>query len=210
MNSSSCIPARRRTAVISGFTLPEILTVLGIFSLLVAAMVAIQLFAGRIYGLAATKLSATTGAREALNAMRDNIRAANTVLVGTYSPAGGNGFSQISNGQPQIGNAVAVYFTTNAASSSQVVFYRDPTNPTNVLCSVSNGVVRVLASYMTNFYCFRAEDYQGNVLTNYLNNPVIRISMQFSEWGYPLALVSGNGLNAYNYQLRTRVTRRAK
>ncbi len=190
--------------------MPEILIALAVFSLLVAAMVSIQLFAARVYTLAATKLSATTGARETLNATRDRIRAASIVLVGNYSPSSGNGFSQISNGLPQIGNAIAIQLT-NAPATNSLIFYKDPSNPTNLICSVSNGTVRVLARWVTNYYCFQAEDYQGNVLTNYQNNPVIRVTLQFSQWEYPIAVVGGNAVNAYDYyQLRTRVTRRAK
>ncbi|HKW28466.1 MAG TPA: hypothetical protein VJT54_03960, partial [Verrucomicrobiae bacterium] len=91
------------------------------------------------------------------------------------------------------------------------VFYKDPANPTNIVCSLINGRLDILAKYVTNYYCFQAEDYQGNVLTNYDNNPVIRVTMQFSQWEYPIAVIGGNAANAYDYyQLRTRVARREK
>jgi hypothetical protein len=36
------------------------------------------------------------------------------------------------------------------------------------------------------------------------------VTLQFSQWEYPIALVGGSGFNAYDYyQLRTRVFRRA-
>lgn len=207
---TAAIAGRKRRVKSSGFTLPETLTALAVFSLLVAAMVSVQLFAARVHTLAATKLSATTGARETLNAMRDRIRAASIVSVGTYDPSNGKGFSQISNGLPQIGNALAIQYTNTAAANS-LIYYRDPANPTNVVCSVSNGAVRILARWVTNYYCFQAEDYQGNVLTNYLNNPVIHVTLQFSQWEYPIAVIGGQGANAYDhYQLQTRITRRAK
>lgn len=183
---------------------------LAIFSFVVIAMVSVQLFGMRVYTLAATKVSATTSARRTLDAMRDRIRSANVVLVGTYDPASGAGFVQISNGLPQIGSALEIEYT-NTVSTNDYIFYKDPTNPKNVVCSLHNDTVDVLASYVTNDDCFEAEDYQGNVLTNYQNNPVIRITLQFSQWEFPVAVIGGNALNAYNnYQLRTEVSRREK
>lgn len=198
---------QKRRAPFSAFTLPEILVVVAVFSMLVAAMVALQIFGMRIYTLAATKLTATAGSREAMNAMRDTIRSANIIMVGTCS---GGAFTQQPNGQPQVGNALAILYT-NAASTNYLVFYRDPNDPDNVVYSLSNGVNTVLARYVTNYYCFQAEDCQGSILTNYLNNPVIRVTLQFSQWEYPIAVVGGKGANAYDfYQLRTRVARREK
>ncbi len=196
--------------MVSGFTLTEIMVAMAIFSLVIIAMVSVQLFGMRVYTLAATKVIATTGARETLNAMRDRIRSANIVMVGIYNPANAAGFVQITNGLPQIGNALEIQYT-NGASTNSFVFYKDPSNPTNIVCSLINGTTDILAKYVTNYYCFQAEDYQGNVLTNYDNNPVIRVTMQFSQWEYPVAVIGGNAANAYDYyQLRTRVARREK
>ena len=201
-------PGRR--TLISGFTLTEIMVAMAVFSLVIIAMVSVQLFGMRVYTLAATKLIATTSARETLNAMRDRIRSANIVMVGTYNPANGAGFVQITNGLPQIGNALEIQYT-NAVATNSFVFYKDPANPKNNVCSLINGSVNVLAKYVTNYYCFQAEDYQGNVLTNYQNNPVIRVTLQYSQWEYPIAVIGGNAINAYDYyQLRTRVSRREK
>lgn len=196
--------------MISAFTLTEIMVAMAIFSLVVIAMVSVQIFGMRIYTLAATKLIATTSARETLNAMRDRIRSANVVMVGTYDPAHGTGFVQITNGLPQIGNALEIQYT-NAASTNSFLFYKDPSNPKNIVCSLINGTVATLAAYVTNYYCFQAEDYQGNVMTNYQNNPVIRVTLQYSQWEYPIAVIGGNAVNAYDYyQLRTRISRREK
>jgi len=194
---------RRSTA----FTLPEMMIVVAIFSMVVAAMVSLQLFASRIYLLAGTKISATSEGRKTMDVMRDRIRSANVVMVGTYLT---NKFTQISNGFPQIGSALAVQYT-NAGSTNYLIFFKHPTDPRNILCSVSNGTPVILAKYVTNSVCFQAEDYRGNVLTNYQNNPVIRINLQFSQWEYPIAVIGTNSVNAYDfYQLRTRIARREK
>src|ERR1700722_3203460 len=73
----------------SAFTLVEMMMSVGIFLFLfIGVMVAIQIFGLRVYTLAATKLSATTGAREALNQIRDDIREAKTLQVGNLQAVG--------------------------------------------------------------------------------------------------------------------------
>lgn len=191
------------------FTVMELMTALAVFSLVVAATVAIQLFAMRVYTLAGTKISAATGARKVLGAIRDSIRSSKLTYVGTYNPSDGSGFVQAPDGSPQKGNALALSFSDGG---NYVIFYQDSSSPTNLLCSVSNGVVTVLAKYVTNYYCFRAEDYQGNTLSNYQSLPVIDITLQFYQWEYPLAHIgNGSAANYYNwYRLETKVTRREK
>jgi len=200
--------ARKRST--GGYTLVEIMVTSAIFIVIIGAMVSLQLFALRVYTLASTKITATTGGREALNDMRDRIRSAKTVYVGTYS---NSAFSTIPAGQNQSGNALQIFATTNTAAANAVVFYMDPAN--TCLNMVSNGVVSQEAKYMTNYFCFQAEDYRQNILTNYQNNPVICVTMQFYQWEYPLGFVgSGTNSTAANvydfYRLHTRVTRRAK
>ena len=71
----------------------------------------------------------------------------------------------------------------------------------------------MLAKYITNKIVFDMENWQGNIVSNEQvldNRLLIGVTMQFSQWEYPIAYVGTNGLNAYDYyQLRTRVFRRA-
>lgn len=194
-----------------GFTLVEIMTVMAIFVMMVGAMVSLQIFGLRVYTLAATKISATTSGRQVLNDIRDRIRSAQVVYVGTYS----NGFSQIPLGIAQQGNALQIFSTTNTADTNNaIVFYMDPTNSTNVMKMVSSGAETVVAKFMTNYLCFQAEDYRQNLLTNanaFTDNPVIHVTMQFYQWEYPIGCVGGTGVNAYDYYcLNTRISRRTK
>lgn len=211
MKLFSPIKTRIRRPVVCAFTLVEMMMVVLVFSFMVAAIVAVQIIAMRVYTLGATKLSATTGARETMNTMRDQIRGAKIVYVGTY--ASGSGFTRPVPGVYQQGNALAIGYTNNT-STNYLVYYLDNTIPTNTLFSISNnvaGTLNALALYVTNYYCFYAEDYQGNVLSNYLNNPVFHIVLQFDQWQYPLGFVGTNAVNAYNfYKVTTRVMRRAK
>jgi prepilin-type N-terminal cleavage/methylation domain-containing protein len=198
--------SNRRCSASRGFTLVEMMITLAVFMMLMAAMVAVQIYASRIYTLAATKLIATTNGREALNVIRNQIRNCKLVYVGNYS---NSVFTVIPNGQQQIGNAIQICYSNVVSAANWTIYYQDPVK--NSIYSVSNSVIRDMADYVTNNQCFWAEDFQGNMLTNYLNNPVIRIQMQFVQWEYPIGIIGGVGVNAYDfYYLRTRITRRSK
>ena len=202
----------RRTGVLA-FTLVEMVITVAVFSFIIAAIVAVQLFAMRVYTLGATKLSATTGARQTLNALRDRVRSSKIAYVGTYSN-GTSGFSRVPIGLPQMGNALELA-TTNGSMTNYMVYYLDNWDPTNTLYSfsISNNLASALtaeAVYVTNYYCFYGENYQGSNTTDYENNTVIHVLLQFYQWQYPLGFVGTNALNAYNfYNISARVMRRA-
>jgi hypothetical protein len=198
-----------------GFTLGEMLITVGVFLFIfTGVMIAVQIFGLRIYSLAATKLVATAGGRQALNQVRDQIREAKSVYVGNCSSASSASFQYITNA-PQQGNALIIFPTTNTASYS--VYYLDTSTTTNRLIqfNVTNNVTtytKTLASYITNLIVFDARDWNNNIVTSEQvldNRLLIEMTMQFSQWEYPIATVGG-GVNAYDYyQLRTRVFRRA-
>jgi type II secretory pathway pseudopilin PulG len=224
----------RRTGA-SAFTLAEMLIAMTIFTMVVAAMVAVQLFGMRVYTLAATKLSATAGCRKALNQVRDQVRQAKIVDIGNC-PTAPSSFTSLGMTNKQVGNALKLY-PANNTNGGYTIFYLDYTGGTNYLkqytVTISNSVsgtvtnrytniyTTVLAGYITNRDVFAAQDYRGNVLTNedqtdndlqsVPNRLVVYVKMQFSQWEYPIAKIgASNNWNAYDYyQLRTKVTRRA-
>ena len=199
-----------------GFTLAEMVITVGVFLFIFTGIwVAVQIFGLRIYTLAATKLVATAGGRQALNQIRDQIREGKVVYVGNCSAASSSSFKYITNA-PQQGNALIIFPTTNLNYCS--IYYLDTGTGTNRLVqfNVSNNVTtykKTLAMYLTNQIVFDARNFQNAVVTNEQsldNRLLIQVTMQFSQWEYPVAFVGGVGLNAYDYyQLRTRVFRRA-
>ena len=197
-----------RRAAIAGFTMSEMMITMGIFTVIIGAMVGVQLFGLRVYTLAATKLTATTDGRETLNKIRDAIRSSKTIEVGTYSSGT---FTSISNGFPQVGNCIRIYSSTNLFTTNFLVIYQDPAS--NMVFSKigSSGTTEVLAKYMTNYYCFWSEDCYGNTVTTNQNDLVIRMQMNFFQWEYPIGFVGTNAANAYDYYfLRTTISRRCK
>jgi hypothetical protein len=207
--------ARRRN--VRGFTLAEMVITVGVFLFIfTGVMVAVQIFGLRIYTLAATKLVATAGGRQAMNQIRDQIREGKMVYVGNCSSPINSSFALIGTTNAQAGNALIIYPTTNTTWYS--IYYLDTRTTTNCLIqfNVSNSVTtytKTLAKYVTNQIVFDMEDWQTHIVTSEQsldNRLLIRVTMQFSQWEYPLAFVGGVGLNAYDYyQLRTRVFRRA-
>jgi len=207
---------RPRRGHVRGFTLAEMVITVGVFLFLFTGVwIAIQVFGLRISTLAATKLVATTGGRQALNQIRDQLRGGKIVYVGNCTTASGSSFHYITNA-PQQGNALIIYPTTNMAYYT--IYYLDTSSSTNRLVqfNVSNTTTiytRTLTKFLTNQIVFDARDWQNAIVTNeqVLDNRVlIEVVMQFSQWEYPVAYVGGVGLNMYDYyQLRTRVFRRA-
>jgi len=200
-----------------GVTLPEMMiTVVVFLYIFTGVWLAVQLFGLRVYTLAATKLSATADGRKALNMVRDQIRAGKIINVGNCSNAIGSSFQLITNGLQQ-GNALQIYPTTNTAGYT--IFYLDTSTTTNRLLqfNVTNNVTtytNMLAKYITNLIVFNLEDWQTNIPLSEAtldNRLLVRMTMQFSQWEYPIAKIGpSNSWNAYDYyQLRTRVFRRA-
>jgi Tfp pilus assembly protein PilW len=199
--------ARASRPAMAGYTLIEMMFTLAIFIFVVGGMISVQVFGLRVYTLAATKITATTSGREALNAIRDQIRSSKEVYVGMYT---GGIFTPFTNNSPRIGNAVQIFSTTNQATPNFLVVYQNPASNT-VLSQIGNaGTPDIVASYMTNYYCFQAQDCFGGVITNNINSPVICMEMHFFQWEYPIGFVGTNGINAYDYYyLRTKISRRA-
>ena len=210
----------RRRNVHGVVTLAEMVTAVAVFLYIFTGVwIAIQFFGLHVYTMAATKLVATAEGRQALNQIRSQIRQSKTVYVGTCSNAVYTSFQLVTNG-PQQGNALIVYPATNTAYCS--VFYLDTSTTTNRLLefdATNDGTswnttrTNTLAKYLTNQMVFDMEDWQTNIASSEAsldNRLLVRVTMQFSQWEYPVAFVGTNGLNAYNYyQLRTRVFRRA-
>jgi prepilin-type N-terminal cleavage/methylation domain-containing protein len=184
------------------FTLPEIVIVMAIFSLLMVALASSQLFGLRMYNISETKLAATSDGRKALNEVRERIRQGKIVLVGNGD---GASFTNITDNDPQIGNALQIYPTTNL--NNFVRFYRDAED-SNLKKVTSNDLEpQIVARFITNQFIFQAEDFRGTVLTNDDNNRVIKMTLEFYKWEYPYATIGHGGLYDY-YRLQTRVTRR--
>ena len=205
---TACRFGNLRNGKSGGFTVMEMILVAGIFAMLVTWMVSSQIYGMRVYSLAATKLVATSGARQVIVSLRNQIQEANTIYIGNCSDDW-QSYVDITNGT-QRGNAVEIYPTTS--TNNYLICYLDTTSPTNrlMLYNSVSGNTNDLCDYITNTMPFDAEDGHGNVLTNNQNNRVIGITMQFSKWAFPIARINGTNFNEFQfYQLRAKATRRS-
>ncbi|PYK99296.1 MAG: hypothetical protein DME19_09095 [Verrucomicrobia bacterium] len=194
-NSSGSGPATR---VRAGFTLPEIMVAMALFSLVVIGAVYTHLFGMRLYRITESKLSSTDNARSAVNRVSDEIRAAKMVEIGNGNSAS---FSVIADNLPQIGNALQVYASTN--TNSFVRYFMDPKESALKSMPSGSSAATVVASFVTNALVFRAEDFLGNVLTNNQDNRVIKMTLEFYQLQYPIVRIGPGYL--YDYY----ITRRA-
>jgi len=197
MKLPAAIPADRRA-----FTLPEIMIVMALFSLVIAGVVSVQLFGMRLISISETKLSATATGRRALNAVRDEIRSGKILVVGNGDDTT---FTPIADGVAHVGNALQIYPTTNTAN--YIRYYMDTSAEQLKRITSSNATAQVIANFATNQLAFAAEDFRGNVQTNNVNNRVIRLNLEFYQWEFPVASVGAGGMYDY-YHLQTRIARR--
>jgi len=107
---------------------------------------------------------------------------------------------ELLDGVPQIGSALLVQPTTNAANF--VVYFVNPADQSFRRTATTPTNTAIVARSVTNAAVFRAQDFQGNVLTNSQNNRVIHLTLEFYQ-RQPFLPVPDY------YKLETSVTRRA-
>ena len=196
-------PACPRTpATRSAFTVAEIMTAMGLFSLVVLGVVYSQLFGMRAFNITSTRVSASDNARKVLNRVRDDIRSGKLLYVGSGSSTG---FTHIALNSPHQGNALQIYPTTD--TNVFIRYYLDTSTQTLRRTANGTGQVQVLAPFLTNQIAFIAEDFAGRTLTNDQNNRVIKMVLDFYQWEFPVAQAAA-GAFYDSYHLQTRITRR--
>lgn len=196
-SASSRSPSAR-----SAFTLAEIMTAMGLFSLVVIGMVYSQLFGMRMFNITSTRLSASDSARKVLNVVRNEVRSGKMLYVGN---GGSGGFTNVTRNGLRQGNALQIYPTTD--TNVFVRYYLEAATGTLKRMTSGNGQVQVLAPFLTNQIAFVAEDFAGNTLTNDQNNRVIKMVLDFYQWEFPVAQ-AGVGAFYDSYHLQTRITLR--
>jgi Tfp pilus assembly protein PilW len=181
-------------------TLIETLVTMSIFSLVVIAFIYAQMFGMRQDQLIQSKLGASDNSRRGFDEMANDIRAAKIWSVGNGSEGG---FTPVPNGNPQVGNALEIYTTTDRNAYIRYYFDTDA----GELYRVRSGeaVPTRIAQYLTNSMYFRAEDYRGNVQTTLNHKGVINVMLQFYQYQFPLTRVGTNFYYDY-YGLQFRVT----
>ena len=194
--SNSAVRSAVRTR--AGFSLPELLIAVSIFSLVLGAIFCAQLFGLQMSKINEAKLNATSGARQALGKLTDEIRTSTGAWVGNVTT--NEEFVELLDGVPQEGGALLVQPTTNAANF--VLYFVNPSDLSFRRTTSEPGTTTVVARAVTNTAVFRAQDFRGIVLTNSQNNRIFHVTLEFFQAQASLPVSN-------YYKLETSVTRRA-
>lgn len=186
-------PARRRLA--RAFTLAEMITTLAIFSLVVIAMVSLQIFGLKVNAITSSKLESTAYSLKVLDEIRDPVCEASSVSVGD-----GNRTAFSATGTS--GNALQVYPTTN---NNYLRFYLATNTRALYELNSTNNNLSLIASNVVNQTVFEAVNFQGNLLSGNQEHYAIEMTLQFAQLAFTVPS------NTYDYySLQTEMTPRTQ
>ena len=204
---------RTRTPFLStrsaGFSLVEFTLATSLMLLMLGGVVYSHIMGQNLQQWSMAKVGANDQSREALARLQEEIRSAKRIEIGDFSDAT---FSVPALGRPQVGQTIRILPTTNTALYVQYrmgqianVFQLRRMDVT------VNGVAsaRAVAKHLTNNPAiFGLEDFRGNTLTEPSATTVVRVTLDFKQFQYPITQV---GTNYYydHYRLQTRIAKRA-
>lgn len=164
------------------FTLAELMTTVAIFSLVVIAMVSLQIFGFKMNSFTSNKLKSTSACLKTLNQMRNQIReATNAVLIGNFN-AGNNTFAAVANSYSAIGDAVQI---SNNPTSLVTFYLNTNTDTLYELGNDTNSELTVLARNIINSQPFQAVNWQGDTVNvGSSDHYTIQMTLQFSNLVY--------------------------
>ena len=196
-------PIRSQTPARHGFTLPELMIVMAIFVMVMAALISSHVFGLTVLNVTETQIGATDVGRQALDLLVADIRSGKTVAVGSGTLTT---FTNATSGSAQQGGAMQINTSTN--TNYYIRYYLDSTDKS--LKRMTNGLATpvVVAYYLSNTVLFAAEDYSGTVLTNQQNNAVVHVTLQFYGLKFPDIAIGTNQAFS-SYQVQTRIAVRA-
>ncbi len=178
-----------------GFTLPELLISISVFSLLVMGIIFANLYGLSMFQITETTLNATDDARKTIGRMTDEIRVSNGVYIGNVQ----NGTNAtLLDGEIQQGSSLLI-----SNSADYIIYFVNPSDRSFRRTTSAPNSTTVMAEFVTNAVVFSAQDHLGTVLTNNQNNRVIHLNLEFYQ------AKRANQIAQY-YKLETSVTRRVE
>lgn len=194
MNCSTFTSYPRRAA----FTLPELMISLTIFSFVIGGVVFAHLYGLSMYRITGNALTTTDSARQTTARMADEIRTCRSSLIGNVT----NGvFIARLNGEPQQGRGLLIY--PDASPSNYIIYFVNPADQTFRRTTSDPNSAVIVAESVTNEVVFRAQDHQGLLQTNNVNNRVIHFNLEFFQ-------PRRHGTIADYFKLESSITRRVE
>jgi hypothetical protein len=192
------LSAQRRVSQGSeaGRTLVETMVAMALMSLVLGAILSCQLAGLRLTGFVQPKIENSAYARKTVSRIIEEVRCANTVQVGTGTVSA---FTLAAVNQPQVGNAIRVYPSTN--TNSFIYYFADTNAWTVQRMDLGSSNALTIATRVTNITVFSMENFGGTVLTNPQNNSVMSVLLQMRRD----TTVSGV---SDTDQIRSKITRR--
>ena len=180
----------------AGRTFVETLIAMALLTLVASAIWVCNIAGLKFSEYVRPKLDNARYARQTVARIIEEVRCANSIQVGTGTLTT---FSNAPANQPQAGNALRIFPSTNA--SQFIYFYLDTNNQQMIQVDLgaSNGFA--IASSVTNLTPFAMENFRGTTLTNPANNAVLSIQLQMKRDSNPQGIGDA-------YQVRSRITRR--
>jgi prepilin-type N-terminal cleavage/methylation domain-containing protein len=181
-------------------TLVELMISMSIFSILIIGTVYLHMFGLRQDELVQSKLGASFESRKGFNRFVQDVRSAKIWRVGTGDASS---FTAIENGSLQQGTALQL--STSANTNSFIRYYFDVGS--QKLCRVqsSNLTPVTIADHLTNSLYFASENYRGDSVSDLSYKYLIHVTLQFSQYQYPLTKVGPNYYYNY-YKMEFKVT----
>lgn len=208
MNTADSIsPSRRRGE--SAFTLPEVMVVMAIMSMVSIGLVSAHIYGIKMLEVVQPRLGVCQDARKALTLMMNEVRSASSVDVGaaTVNSQGALGsFTRVSGNVLHRGNAL--HINLDRAGSNWVRYYHDAN--ASVLRRTQSGIGGqrlVMTHLVTNTGIFTLETPFGAPCMTDVGNPVVCVTLQFSQIEYPVTQI-GPGRYFDYYVMETRITPR--
>jgi hypothetical protein len=197
LQGSSTVLARQRAT-----TLVELMIAMVTVVLVLGAAMGAYIYGLKMVQVIQPKLTASDHARKTVSLVTEDVRAAFEVAVGNRT----NGaFLPVPSSRLQTGNALRIFPSTN--TNQFIVYFWDSTDKMLKRTTNNTTYTAVVAASVSNNIVFTAEDFRGNIISNYADNHVIGLTLQFYQIQYPTVAV-GPG-NYYDwYQLRSKMTRR--
>jgi len=195
-----CQPSDWASAT-NAFTITEMMVTVAIFSLVVVAMVSLQIFGFRMNALTSSKLKSTADCLKALDQIRNQILGATeAVLVGNFNTTNST-FSPIANSQLAIGNAVLI---SNSPVSLATFYVNPATGIFYEFGNATNSQPQALAHSLVNPQPFQAEDCFGRIVrVGSSDHYTVKMTLQFSNLVYSIPTPTYE-----TYRLESRATPR--